>query len=267
MNQFAKKQKPFLLNFVTFFFSTILTIQTFIFSQNSFALSENFLFNEHGSKSLVPVTNVFIPLGFDQNDSAEIVVAGHLPNLCFQNVSSKFEVHADTKEIEVSIYAEFKIPTSGVCLEIHVPFLETVYLGQMPAGKYSVVVNKNDHVSTVGKVPLSITESTSTSIDDYNYAKITNVTPIMDGTHKKIKIEGIHFSSCLRLKEVKFYSNGLDTMAVLPVLEQFSEDCRPTNTTFSQEVIVPWDLQSEGILLHVRSMGGKAVNVPIGVVF
>jgi hypothetical protein len=217
-------------------------------------------------KMAVPLTNIFMPLGFDQNDNAEVVVSGHLPNLCFQNLSSRAKVNTETREITIDVVAEYKVPTHGVCLDINIPFLETVQLGELPAGDYKLVANKGDRGGVEGKNHLSISQSHSTSIDDFLYAKVTNVTPLSLNPFK-IKLEGIHYSSCQRLKEVRFFSNHVDTYAVLPIMEKFSDDCRAIHEPFSQEIDVPNELGQEGVLLHVRTLGGKAVNVPIGVVF
>ena len=34
------------------------------------------------TEKLVPVDHIYVPTGFDSNDTVEVVVTGYLPNLC-----------------------------------------------------------------------------------------------------------------------------------------------------------------------------------------
>ncbi len=203
---------------------------------------------------LAPVDDLFIPIGFDSNDSAEIIVTGHFPNLCYKSPQTK--VVFDGKKINVTVEA-LRYQDDTICAEIIVPFIETVSLGILNKGKYDIIVNVNTPWEK--EQELEINESTSNSIDDFIYANVEFVEKTL--TSRTVILRGHNPSDCLVLDEIEVVSNKLDTYSILPKMKRISDFCPMKMVPFSYELEVPKEgLNKDIILLHVRVMDGKSVN-------
>jgi hypothetical protein len=199
----------------------------------------------------VPVTQVFAPIGFDSNDSSEIVVAGYLPNLCYKVAHADTAVTGKSVKIEVTALKS----DSELCLQMIIPFLEVATLGVLDKGDYAVTVNPGFGAKTT---ELPVVESTSSAIDDYVYANVSSIERI-HGT-RRVLLKGENPSPCYELDGINAVSNGKDAYSVLPVLKQVSPMCPQVLIPFEYEFTVPTDLAVEKLLLHVRVMNGKSVN-------
>lgn len=213
-------------------------------------------------KVSIPTDQVFLPKGFDSNDNTQIVISGHLPNLCYHGISNKVEVLHDKREIKIQLMADYTHPPSGFCIEVVMPFLEIVSLGNLHVGKYDVKINEGTPVALNSPLPLQVFAPSSTSIDDLIYANVDYIVKDPNDANM-IKLVGENPMSCLVLKDIKIISNDLDTYSILPIMENKSENCENVPSSFVYKVNIPSDLQAESILLHVRSMGGKSVNTII----
>ncbi len=101
-------------------------------------LMPTFVFAQVTTK-LVPITHIYVPSGFDNNDSSEIIISGYLPDSCYKAPTSQFVINGNKIFVTVSA-----IHVSGIiCADIVVPFIETVRLGALKAQKYSIVVNND----------------------------------------------------------------------------------------------------------------------------
>ncbi|MEZ4750957.1 MAG: hypothetical protein R3B54_10145 [Bdellovibrionota bacterium] len=74
----------------------------------------------------VASVKAFVPVGFDDNDQSQIVIAGRFPNTCYQVGPYEVKVDDADKSITVTQYAYVY---SGVCLRMLVPYTQTVELG------------------------------------------------------------------------------------------------------------------------------------------
>jgi hypothetical protein len=203
----------------------------------------------------VPIKGVYSPFGFDSNDRSEIVITGELPNLCHKFPTSTVKVEGDQINIEItSLYYE---PTDPFCPDMVVPFSEVVSLGVLDKGDYKVVVNGNTEHQVESK--LAVSESNSSAMDDYQYALVDYVERV--GSTRTVKLKGYNPSDCYRLKEVSYVSNGVNTFSVLPKMERIMSSCPMKMTAFEYLFNVPLELSADKILLHVRKMDGRSVNV------
>lgn len=200
----------------------------------------------------VPVNHVFSPTGFDSNDSSEIVISGILPNLCYKSPSSAVTVNGKNIEVEVTSLYHPEV----ACPEMAVPFTETVHLGVMDKGNYKITVNKKSQFQIASSI--KIAESTSNSVDDFNYAYVDYVEKELGSNI--VKLKGFNPSDCFVLDKVDYVSNGSDTYSVLPKMKQVSSFCPMKLVPFSYEFEVPKELNAPKVLLHVRTMNGNAVN-------
>tara|TARA_R110002049_G_scaffold23516_4_gene83111 strand:+ start:883 stop:1620 length:738 start_codon:yes stop_codon:yes gene_type:complete len=203
----------------------------------------------------VPITKIYSPKGFDSNDMAEVVLSGFLPNLCHKSPSIKAEVVG--KVIYVTATALNYEQDNPFCPEMIVPFLTSVEVGVLDRGQYDVKVNINTPYNKEGE--LFISESMSPSVDEHTYAYVDHVVRI-PGT-RKVRLNGYNPSDCFKLDRVDYSDNGKDVYSVLPKMKQVNAFCPLKMTPFSIVTEVPKTLTQKEVLLHVRVMNGKSVNV------
>lgn len=202
---------------------------------------------------LVPANHVYIPNGFDDNDNAEIIVSGFLPDSCYTAPKSVYKIE-DTK-ITVTLSAIYN-NQAGACSDVIVPFAETVRLGALSAKNYEVTVISANPQRLISK--MMVKKSGGIGIDDFSYAYITGVRHAPG--NKKVIIDGYSISDCFELQELKVESNGADTYIILPIMKKINDFCPRKMMPVTFEVILPNGLHNKEILLHVRSMQGNSVN-------
>jgi hypothetical protein len=214
-----------------------------------------FAMNQVPQEKEVPVEDVFSPLGFDSNDRTEIVITGKLPNLCHQSPQSKIKI--TDKTIDITVTSLYYDESNPYCPEMEVPFTEVVTLGLLEKGDYSIVVNgKTNQKKTAS---LNVVEAKSGAIDTFQYALVDYVEKNQGS--RTVKLKGYNPSDCLVLDKIDYVSNGSDTYSVLPKMKQVTPFCPMKMTPFSYNFDVPKDLNKQKILLHVRKMDGRSVNV------
>lgn len=202
----------------------------------------------------VPITHVYAPKGFDNNDRTEIVVTGYLPNLCHRSPTASVKVEGETIKIEItSLYYE---PTNPFCPPMKVPFDQKVTTGVLEKGHYQIVVNGGLIESE--KSLITIQEASSSAIDENVYALVDEIDK--DEDNGKVTLKGYNPSDCYVLDKIRYFSNDRDTYSILPIMKQVNSFCPMKLVPFKVDFTVPKELNSEKILLHVRSMDGNAVN-------
>jgi len=206
-------------------------------------------------KVLVPADDLFIPKGFDSNDNVEVVVRGHLPNLCYKSPSVTVD-SIKGSEVTLKVEALYYGGNDQVCAEMIVPFTETVSLGVLDASKYNIKVKDATRQEMTDK--LVVAESTSNSVDQFLYAQVDYVEKSLDS--RTVALVGYNPSDCLELEKIVVDDNGTNTFSVLPVMRQVREYCPMKMVSYRYEFTVPKTLKSDIVLLHVRSLEGKSVN-------
>ncbi len=207
---------------------------------------------------LVPVTNVFIPNGFDSNDNSEIVIAGYLPDLCYQG--PKYKAKLENGHVVVYVSAHQVVGEDVVCPRVIVPFQMTVGLGQLDARDFKVSVNPKTKTEKRGILPVGVAKSKR--IDDYLYAYVKDIK--VEGNYLYLK--GVNPSDCFKLKEINVIDNGKDTYAVMPQVTIENDVCRPKSTEFTYRIPFKNTLNAEKALFHVRVMDGRSINKVIDLV-
>lgn len=207
-----------------------------------------------GSKlSVVKVKNVFIPVGFDDNDEAVVVLDGYLPDTCYKLAG--VEVKRENNAITVIQNAR---EYTGNCFDVTVPFTNVVKLGVLEKGDFSVTVNESAE-----KNLLTVKAATHASPDDYLYAPID----MARVENNKAILHGRFTNTCLKIEDVKIVHTE-KTVQVLPVMRLQSEGeaghpCEVAEVEFEHPVDLTavGSLPKERHLLHVRSLDGQSVNV------
>ncbi len=222
------------------FFATLLLISSSAFAQADLRSA--------------PVKHLYVPTGFDSNDSVEVVVTGHFPNPCYSRNTVEVDVKDDV--IKVEITALYRGEEKVLCPQMLVPYKEVVSLGNLQGGNYKVIVNGtlNDE--------LTVEEASSSAVDEHLYAAI-------DGLEHKSGndyiLRGWRYSPCVELDRVEVVSNGKDTLSVLPIIKQVSDFCPMKMMPVSYPVkLSTGSLRTAEPLIHVRTMDGKSFNAILG---
>lgn len=215
----------------------------------------------------LPLKGVYLPrVGFDDNDSIEIVIDGELPALCHTLNEPKASVDKANKKIKITQTASRR--TDGACAEsatlpeealVTNPFQETINVGQLEAGRYEIsyVTEAGDRVRKfdVATAPVA-------SVDNARYAMVSNasvpdVTRSTDET--TLQISGMLPTPCHQLGGVSVQTVD-DVTIVLPVIKVTStgpclQVLRPYRTTVDLG-----KLEAGRRLVHIRSANGRSVN-------
>lgn len=197
---------------------------------------------------------VFVPVGFDDNDRVQVTVQGTFDSTCLKVGSHNVEAVEEKRQVLVDQKAYLY---QGICLQIKVPFTQTLDLGLLPAGDWTIV----DANSGKNLGALKVAASQNGGPDDFLYAPISDAY-VQDGASggKTLCLKGSYSDRCTKLKEVKV-NYASDVIVVQPVAEHLGghRDCAASAVRFSHCETLPDDLMGE-FLLHVRSMNGQAIN-------
>lgn len=204
----------------------------------------------------LPVAKIYIPKGFDSNDASQVIVSGELPNLCYKSprhsikrVGNKFSIKVEGSYV--------KNTDPGKCINISVPFLEEVTLGELPAGAYQIALANGQNNFRVQE--LVVKEAKAQIRDEHFYADVKFIEE--SDANRVVKLIGHHPNDCLEIEKVEILSNDADTLSLLPILKIRSGHCTQKRVPFEYNYEVPMlENMARGVLLHVRVMDGRSVN-------
>ena len=208
--------------------------------------------------SLVP-SMVFAPTGFDQNDNAQIVSLGYLPNTCYKTGKTSYSINHTEKHLEINFQGTVRM--DGICLMVQVPYTQEINLGRLPEGNYEVYF-----VSALGErvkmAVLNIAKTENSNIDEQLYMPITDA--FLENTQNAqpvLHLLGTVTNSCLRFKEVKMIQKTTSVLEVLPLAEFVEEGhCRTIQKRFELKIPILNSLKGNN-LVHIRSLNGTALNL------
>lgn len=204
-----------------------------------------------------PITQAYIPKGFDSDDSAQFMVVGKFKNACFQMGTIFTSVDRQKKRIEVQLTG---YEYSGECLDTEVSFHQVVPLGVIGIpGKFQVF----DRVSKtrLGFLEFAKAGEGGAGTDRFNYAPLIDAYLVDRPKAGKrfLVLKGVFHDSCLSIKDVELQAQG-DVLVVLPTIHKLAQNgCRSGDFPFEKAIFLKEALPEE-FLLHVRSMGGQAIN-------
>lgn len=203
-----------------------------------------------------PVTHVFVPTGFDDNDNVEVVVSGEFPGPCFSR--NTVDVSKKGKSIDIKVTAIYNIPGGNEkCGRMGIPFKEVINLGQLDLGNYKITVNDKSPYELHDKI--SVEASEIQMVDERIYANIEYIEQTKNPN--KFILHGHNPSDCLIFSDFMFLSNDKDTISILPIMRKTSDLCPMKMTEFEMEVTVDFStIKSSEVLLHTRVMDGRSVN-------
>lgn len=195
---------------------------------------------------------IYLPAGYDDNDLVEVAVSGRLPDLCHRNPTYEFTRVGNNFEIQ--LYAYY-VPLPEGCKNISIPFLDTITLGVLKKGSYSVKLRGVDTRQTVQQ--FKVAQASSSLRDDFLYGNVMGV--IENDNNRQIELIGTNPVNCLMLKSLETeVQEGI--IVLRPKFEERSP-CKNRPSSFSIKYEVPYlSNQPRGILLHVRVMDGRSFN-------
>jgi hypothetical protein len=196
--------------------------------------------------SLLMATSVFAA-------PARVMVSGYLPNLCYKAPRAEYKIAPGEINIKLTAMVE---SSNTICAEMAVPFLESVAVGTLNKGNYTVNVNKGSPYSK--STAMKVFEPRSNSLDEFTYASVDYVK--LEQSSRVAVLNGYNPSDCFVLDKVEIVSNKKNTYSVLPIMKQIRDFCPMKMIPFEYPFMVPQDLTAEKVLLHVRSMDGRSVN-------
>lgn len=225
----------------------LISICVFLFggllaSVNSYAESSDLF--------VLPVKKAFIPQGFDNNDTVQVVLTGKLTGTCEKVAHTQVMTTDDPTKIEIIQWGR---RFNGICLPLASTYQSEVTLGRLAAGTYSLSVTGMDPVG------LEVSEATVSSQDDYIYAPVAKVTVLREGAQYVATLFGTFPNDCYRWKDIELRDQD-DVLVVLPILEYVADrECGNTPVPFEEQIVLP-EMSAEYHLLHVRSASGHALN-------
>ena len=243
-----------------------LPFAVFALTPAAFALGASLaLAAELPKPSLAPanVDAVFVPVGFDDNDNIEVVVSGHLTNICSKTGPLEADVNADARTITLRPQVWSYQSPSCATQEMFIPFTQAVSLGTIDAGEYKVVVND---APAVPARELVVAPAFVSTPDDFVYAPVESASVTRDkatGRVNGVRVSGTYPTmqgACWVLKEVRATAVKGNVIVVLPISElRKGAACDNANRTFKATKKVS-GVPAGDLLVHVRVMNGQSLN-------
>lgn len=206
----------------------------------------------------VPVLfdKMYSPGGFDSNDHVQLVGEGLFAHTCYRHAETTVRVDSGAKKIHLGPVA-YKY--QGLCLQMILPFERIIDVGVLQAGSWEIVQGPKQE--KIGD--LKVATATKPEADDYLYAPVSQVSFRQNGATSEVSVSGTFRNSCLTIEDVKVTLEP--TVIVLQPVAKMNanidarSDCKDGLYPFSETKFLP--LMTAGrYLLHVRSMGGNALN-------
>lgn len=208
----------------------------------------------------IPADDLFAPPGFDDNDNVQVVVHGQLINTCYKVAPPT--VNVDRAHHLITVSAQAYVYPGCWCLQVLVPFTQTIDLGILPAGHYQVVeYNKAGTLIHQASLPVSV--AITSNPDDALYAPVKNAKVDLGapGSAKTLVLGGTFSSDCMELQEVKVLHRLPNIIEVLPIAAyKTGSECKPSPQPFEARVTLPETVPGD-TLIYVRSLNGQALSI------
>lgn len=208
---------------------------------------------------------VFSPQGFDDNDNAQLVLDGTLPNSCYKLGPTHTRIDHAHRVIYVRQQA-FYYPGAW-CAEIRTPYVQTVNLGVLASGTYRILTEEEGGAPKLaGELPIAI--SASASADDFLYAPVEEARLEREArsfehpadTRNQLVLFGHFNSTCMAFREVKLNLRANRVIEVLPIIDYDRESqCAQVRKEFTINVSLK-HIPNGRYLIHVRSLNGQSLN-------
>jgi hypothetical protein len=204
----------------------------------------------------------YTPMGFDDNDVAQIVVEGSFKNSCYRLKEVKtYRISEDQVGFRVFAYKY-----SGSCLQIITPFFETVDVGILGQGEYEVYNLFKGEGHYQGRLHVS-EAATPGKRDEFEYAPVNSIRVMHRRGYENqraVMLFGNFPNTCLKFIDQKLPMRRTtnNVIEVLPVMKKLQNDsCKQTPVPFAKVVYIPDDIPEGKYLFHIRTMDGTSFNM------
>jgi len=219
----------------------------------------SFAFAESPVLVTSPIDMVYTPLGFDDNDDAEIVLRGKFPDACFKVGPTTAVI--DREEETITINAKAYRYSGETCPKVETTFLQSVKMGPLPVGEYTVRVLNRD----VSALNLKVVAAQTDDPDDFLYAPVEAVSFNKGLGKQKIILEGRYpytFVGCMKLDEVRTQVTPGNVLVVQPIAKMYTDNADCTDQATTKTFRVEHEIHApEGeYLAHVRVLAGQSIN-------
>lgn len=220
-----------------------------------------------------PVSKVFTPLGFDDNDTPQFVVEGEFENACY-SFAGVFLAPIDRGRQRFTFFVQADRIEDDFCPEEKkkikkVPYFEVVNLPKLKKGKYELW-----HTQMIER-PAAILEieeaQNKASTDNVVYALVDSAVIEPDQAAESsynITLYGEFIDSCheIDIENSMAQPAGDQVVVILPKIKTLKrDDCHPEKRRFSRTLPIkdPSKILKVGsrTLFHIRLMNGKSFNI------
>ncbi len=206
------------------------------------------------SPQVVPVAykNIYVPGGFDSNDSVQFAADGVFSSACYKIAPPSVAVDEAKKIITVQAQAYLY---GGLCAMVLIPFQQVVQVGIVATpGHYNIV---DDAGQVIGSI--DIKPATTALEDDYLYAPVQKMSVSQVGGENKLTLKMEFTDNCMKIKEVKVLKEP-NVFVIQPIVEMSTgAACAQGYFPWTEEVDLG-PLQKKRYLIHVRTSGSQALN-------
>lgn len=208
------------------------------------------------AKPVNDVRELFVPVGFDNNDNVQVVVSGYLDGVCYQLRQPKVEVDVPQHKVKLTIN---QVRVQQFCHPIAIRYNQVVNVGALPAGTFTVEASGD-----TSPMQLVINRSVNPGPDDLPYAPVESARLILgSGGDMSVSLRGHLTNTCQRFESVKVTQHG-KTIEVMPIMKVTAQDeqgkpCQTREADFEKRTDLP-KLEKGRYLLHVRAAGGQSLN-------
>ncbi len=198
----------------------------------------------------------YIADGFDSNDLVQITGEGKFRNTCYRHAETSVKVDEVTQTIWLGPVA---YEYSGLCLQVVLPFQRVIDVGLLKPGRWTVEQGKHERLGE-----FTVKAASSNSADDFLYAPISQAFFQSSAGLNEVLLSGDFPNDCMVFDSEKV-SVQPDVIVIQPIARVENRiSCKNGKFPFSKTVSIP-AVPKGRYLLHVRSIGGNALNSMIDV--
>jgi len=211
------------------------------------------------------IAAVFLPVGFDDDDVAQVIVEFELQNSCEALGNITVIPHEDFPNVLQLYYEGYK--REGNCKSAVNHVVRAVDVGVLPEGVYEVRDFKN-----LEKIYglLNVRRAFTARIDSNNYAPVDSLVVQADeaGYRRLITLVGTFSNTCLHFvrDQVRIVKTGEKLVEILPVIDKAENaNCKEQDVPFIETFKIPdredaLAIRTGRYSFHVRTMNGGSFN-------
>ncbi|MCM0607165.1 MAG: hypothetical protein KA715_13830 [Xanthomonadaceae bacterium] len=210
-------------------------------------------------KLIIKPSQIFIPVGFDNNDNSQVIMGGFYPNTCYKYSTPLVSIDQNKNRVFITNRANYR--TDEKCMDILVPYTATVNIGALDAGKHDIFLEEEFGKFNQIDRNITVKRALRSETDDHFYAPITQAfIDVSDLANPEIILSGLFTNTCMKLRDVRFERMEDDILTVIPLATYSDLSCKDKKVPFQKRVKLPRNLYGD-TLIHIRSLGGRSVNV------